>query len=224
VTDFGNEDVLNHAVQAFAATVSLKLKMLRHFIPKGKHLTNTDLTGAFVEELVRGIIRDWITPSLLLHGTCYDQKHQDSGEKPLQIDGIVYDPSKGPVTFRECDFVVVHPAFCGGVIEIKMSVASITDFENRLQEIYGRFFRHRTTTSVMGVLVSHKDPVQASIVAKEDGSEVCKYYDYNVAQLCPIFVLFKETDDGDFVPHFEAITGLVKAVYNNLSVSMSYIG
>jgi hypothetical protein len=76
----------------------------------------------------------------------------------------------------------------------------------------------------MGVLVSHKDPVQASIVAKEDGSEVCKYYDYNVAQLCPIFVLFKETDDGDFVPHFEAITGLVKAVYNNLSVSMSYIG
>ena len=50
----------------------------------------------------------------------------------MQIDGIVYDPTKGPLILSEGDFALVHPAFCSGVVEIKTTIASIKAFEERL--------------------------------------------------------------------------------------------
>ncbi len=221
--DFGDENVISSAVDAFSETIALKLKQLRRFIPKERARTNTDLTGAFVEELVRGFIRGWIGHRLLLHGTFHFQKHVDSGEKPLQIDGIVYDPTRGPPILREGDFVIVHPAFCGGVIEIKMSVSSIDDFEGRLQTVHAKYLTHRTKPSVMGVLISHRDPEGVSQIPVK-GDKTMPLYHHAWANICPIFILFKETEDGEFEPHTPAIEGLIRAIQNNLVVTTNYIG
>jgi hypothetical protein len=224
VPDFGDENVLRDAVDAFAETVAVKLKQLRRFIPRKKELTNTNLTGAFIEELVRGFIRGWIGHKSLLHGTFYCQRQVDSREKPLQIDGIVYDSARGPTILREGDFVIVHPAFCGGVIEIKMTVDNIWQFEERLQTIHARYLSHRTRPSVMGVVIADADPEEVSHVNR--GAETWPLYHYACANICPIFVLFKEeeTKDGDFHPHYPAIEGLLTAIYRNLGVSTNYLG
>jgi hypothetical protein len=117
----------------------------------------------------------------------------------------------------------VHPAFCGGLIEIKMSVSSIKDFEERLQTIYGRYLNHRTKPSVMGVLISHGDPEGASQIPVK-GDSTMPLYNHAWANICPIFILFKETEDGDFEPHTPAIEGLIRAIHNNLAVTTNYIG
>jgi hypothetical protein len=222
--DFGDENVLRDAVEAFAETVAVKLRQLRRYIPKEKALTNTNLTGAFIEELVRGFIRSWIGHKSLLHGTFYYKRHVDSGEKPLQIDGIVYDPTRGPAVLREGDFVVVHPAFCGGVIEVKMTVSDVWEFEERLQDIYARYLSHRTKPSVMGVVIADADPERVSQVSVKNGGETWPLYHHAWANICPIFVLFKESRDGEFEPHFPAIEGLIKATHYNLGITTNYLG
>lgn len=221
--EFGSENVLRYAVESFSETIALKLRQLRRYVPKEKARTNPALTGAFIEELVRGFIRAWIGHRLLLHGTFYFERCVDAGDKPLQIDGIVYDPDRGPVTLREGDFVVVHPAFCAGVVEVKMSVANPNDFENRLLDVHRRYLSHRTKPSVMGVVVAHEDPEKASEVPLELGSTI-QYYHHYCANLCPIFVLFKETEDGDFEPHTPAIEGLIRSLHNNLVITTNYLG
>jgi hypothetical protein len=150
---FGQENVIKHAIEAFAETVALKVKQLRRYVPKQKALTNQDLTGAYIEELVRGFIRGWIGHQFLLHGTFYYQKHIDSGDKPLQIDGIVYDPTRGPTILREGDFVVIHPAFCSGVIEIKTTIPSVQDFLERLWEVHSKYLSHLPTPELLSNVV-----------------------------------------------------------------------
>src|SRR5262245_24260659 len=83
-------DSLRAAKEAFCRTVSLKMQLFYSVVPKG---TNATLTGAFVEELIRGFIRDWISPCLLMHGTLYPHDLEPSlPVTPRQIDGIVFDP------------------------------------------------------------------------------------------------------------------------------------
>ena len=91
--DFGGENVLRYAVESFSETIAPKLRQLRRYVPKDKAQTNPALTGAFIEELVRGFIRSWIRHRLLLHGTFHFERSVEAGDKPLQIDGIVYDPT-----------------------------------------------------------------------------------------------------------------------------------
>jgi hypothetical protein len=221
--DFHQENVLRFAVESFAETIALKLKQLRRYVPKEKALTNTDLTGAYIEELVRGFIRTWIGHQQLLHGTLYFQNHVESGGKPFQIDGIVYDPTKGPVTLQEGNFAILHPAFCSGVIEIKMTVSSTSDFEQRLQTIHSKYLDHMTTTHVMGVVIADRDPVRASKYFFPNGREI-ELYDYNTVPLCPIFVLFKETTDCEYEPFITAIDCMIRGIFNNLFTTTNYLG
>jgi hypothetical protein len=219
---FGDENVLKYAIEAFAETIALKVRQLRRFVPKEKASTNSDLTGAYIEELVRGFIRRWIRHQHLLHGTFYDAKLNASGEKPFQIDGIVHDPSRGPVTLREGEFVVVHPAFCSAVIEVKMTVRSMDEFEKRLQAIYKRHLPHLTSPHIMGVVIAAEDPKRASECTLFGGS--LPYHNYSTVPLCPIFVLFRETEECDYDPYYPAIDGLIRAIYNNTTISNNYIG
>ncbi len=236
MAEVGNENVLKHVVESFAETIALKVRQLRRHIPKEKAKTNTDLTGAFIEELVRGFLRGWIGHKQMLHGTFYFQEHIDSGEKPLQIDGIVYDPTRGPPTLREGDFIVVHPAFCSGVIEIKMTVSSTHDFEKKLWRIHSKCNRHFGANYVMGVIVADANPTKASLCPKTDGTFI-EYHDFSTilprreldvgtldkdllesyrtytVPLCPIFVLFKETSDGEYEPFYPAIESMIRAIY-----------
>jgi hypothetical protein len=220
--DFGQENVIQHAVEAFAETVSLKVKQLRRYIPKQRALTNQDLTGAYIEELVRGFVRGWIGQQELLHGTFYYQKHIDSGQKPLQIDGIVYDPTRGPAILREGDFVIVHPAFCSGVVEIKMTIPSVQNFLERLWEVHAKYLSHLPSTHVMGVVIADQDPVKASEIKTKDGRTLQAYNHFTIP-LCPIFILFKETPDGEYEPHYPAIEGMIRAMHSNLVVTTNHM-
>lgn len=204
--DFGNENVLKYPATVFAETIILKVKQLRDYVPKKRKRTNTDLTGKYIEELVRGFIHDWIGHKELLTGTFYFQKFIDSKLKPPQIDGIVYDPLKGPVTIREGNFVIVHPAFCVGIIEIKMT-CNIKNLEKRLQSHSNKYLCHLGKPHVMGVVIADKDPEKNSL------------HDYNNFYLCPIFILFKEKEDGEYEPYVPAIEAMIKAIYHNFRIT-----
>lgn len=218
-----NDHLLKHAVETFAQTVALKVEQLRRFVPKEKNLTNTDLTGQYIEELVRGFIRHWIRHQHLLHGTLYSGAVNSTNDRSLQLDGIIYDPNSGPLILQEGDFVIVHPAFCSAVIEIKMTLPNgMNTFETRLQDIWSRYFHDVPSYHVMGVVIADKDPEVASQRTLSDG-KLDHYYKYYAGGLCPIFVLFKETEDGQYEPFHPAIDAMIRAIYRNTKIHTNYI-
>lgn len=223
MVDFSNESVLEYTIQAFSESIALKIKQLRRYVPKKKSKTNPALTGAYIEELVRGFIRDYIGSKQLLHGTYYSKQHVESNKKPMQIDGIVYEPKRGPLIIQEGDFAVLHPAFSAGVIEIKMTISNIKKFEGRLQSIHSRYLQHLPKTQVMGVVIADKNPEKTSYLELPSWTPNC-YHNYHLSNLCPIFILFKETKSGDYEPHKPAIDCMIRAIFNNLVVTTNYIG
>lgn len=219
------DEMLKYAVETFAQTVRLKVSQFRRFVPKNRTITNTDLTGRYIEELVRGFIRNWIRHQHLLHGTFFADAREDVREKPLQVDGIVYDPNSGPVTLREGDFVIVHPAFCSGVIEVKMTFANqnMDKLERRLRKVHSRYFSRTPCYHVMGVVIADKDPETVSRRKLPTGKSDY-YYNYCSGGLCPIFVLFEETADGEYEPFYPAIEAMIRAIYRNTKIHTDYFG
>jgi len=215
--EYDDEDVLKHAREAFAETVRLKVQQLYRYIPKG---TNTALTGHYVEELVRGFVQKWLGHKRLVSGAFYSSEAEKAGTAPLQIDGIVYDPHKGPLILEEGGFVVVHPAFCTNVIEIKTSIENVNEFEERLLKVYGTYMHHLTTPHVMGIVIYDAEAVGAS--RKAPRSEEKPAYTYFLAGWCPIFILFT-LKDGEYIPHDEAIDAMIRCIYSNQYSSRNYI-
>lgn len=236
-------EVLNDAAQAFADTIALKVQQLRKYIPKANAATNTAVTGAYIEELVRGFVRGWIGHRELLHGTLYSPPHAQRGEKSPQLDGIVYDPKLGPPIIREGDFAILHPLLCDGIIEIKTTCKSIKRLERRLWDIHWRYqspLGRIGTSKVMGIVISDPDPEKVS-VCRRRGKAPLNFYDFESqalrrellvgkrdprtaaafdsfdTTLCPIFVLFKE-DNGELTPHDAAIRAMIRAIYKLICV------
>jgi hypothetical protein len=207
--EYLEEDVLTHAREAFSQTVALKVQQLYRYVPRG---SNPTLTGQFVEELVRGFVQKWLGHRRLLSGMFYSTEFAKSGRTPLQIDGIVYDPHSGPVILEEGGFVVVHPAFCTNVIEIKTSIASLNDFQERLQRTYHTYMHHTTTPHVMGIVISDADPETKSLRTPH-GRDYPAYH-YQLAGWCPIFILFAESA-GEYRPHVPAIDAMIRCIYAN---------
>lgn len=205
--DYRNEDVIKHAKQAFTETVLLKVNQLYQYVEKG---VNPDLTGAYIEELVREFIQRWIGTRLLLQGTFYSQQSKRSCEAPMQIDGIIYDPTKGPSVLRQGNFIVVHPVFCAGVIEIKTSISgSLNTLENRLKQIHGRYMHHSRKANVMAVVILDPDPESTSTI---QSGPVSKAWEFSNVGWCPIFVLFKRRDDtGEHEPFEQGIDAMIRA-------------
>ncbi len=200
---------IEEAKRTFAETVILKVSQLRRYVGRGR---NPALTGAFTEELVRGFIQEWIGQWQLLTGALHDGPDVESPEAPFQIDGIIFSPRRGPATIKEGNFVVVHPAFCPGVIEIKTSLnRTMQDFEDRLKGIHARHFNDRSAPCVMGVVITDRDPEKRSQLRDLDGNEF-PIYERQRGAWCPIFTLFKETGAGyeEFHP---AIDQMVKHVF-----------
>ncbi len=208
-TDYRDENVLQHAREAFQETVALKIQHLRRYIAKGK---NPALTGDYIEEIVRSFVRKWIGSLRLCQGTFYSHEFQKSGKAPLQIDGIVWNPKAGPAILEENDFIVVHPVYCTSVIEIKTSIGPIADFQRRLQEIYHTYMHWGTTTQVMGIVIADADPEGKSTI----DTKKCKVpaFHYHLAGWCPIFILFKEADN-EYTPYEPAIDAMIRAIHTN---------
>lgn len=232
MVDFPNENVLNDAVMSFIECVDLKVKQFRRYVPKKKTLTNPVLTGTYIEEVVRGFVCDWIGHQQLVTGTFYSKK--EAGQKPLQLDGIVYDPTKGPTILRERTFAVVHPAFCSGVIEIKMTYKYIKKkeatedypglmkLEQRLENIHERYLSHLPSCHVMAIVIADDAPdlVCVSPYRDVEGRPVA-YHAFDTVPLRPIFVLFSH-DNGEFQPQRDAIENMIRAIYH-LRVCTTYI-
>ena len=135
----------------------------------------------------------------------------------MQIDGIVYDPEKGPITLLEGDFAIVDPRFSSNVIEIKKSLSgtSVTKFHERLECIHTSYMFHVHHAHVMGIVIADNDPEQHSWIANEHlHGEGVSTFNYSFGGLCPIFILFKETN-GEFEPFYPAIDALIRAIYQN---------
>ena len=215
-------DTLKAVREAFWETIDLKLRQLYRVVPKG---SNPALTGGFVEELVRAFLREWVSPCLLLHGTLYPHDTNASlppeSRGPKQIDGIVYDPRQGPAILREGSFLVSHPAFCRGVLEIRTSQENILDFERRLQLLYEQYLaksqpfgsspylRHQ---HVMGVVIHDTDPETRSWPAWLHGE--APIHHYALVGHCPIFILLKK-DGEDYFPFEPGIDALIKAIFHS---------
>jgi hypothetical protein len=211
------ENVLAAAVQAFYETVKLKLQQFRRVVPKG---SNPALTGAFVEELVRGFVGTWISPSLLMHGTLYPHdtyKSLPPGPSPppeecfpKQIDGIVYDPRLGPAIIREGNFLVTHPAFCRGIIEIKTSEADLKGFANRLKVLHWQYLvgcSYAGPQSVMGIVIQDSNPERHGCPPLFDSAY-------------PIFLLFKELE-GEYEPNCPMIEIMIRTIFRNAQFPIS---
>lgn len=203
-----DKDVLTAAIDAFCQTVALKLRQLREVVPKG---TNAKLTGDFVEEVVRGFIKQWITPCELLHGTLHPHhpvpELQNTEDGPKELDGIIYDPRIGPTVIREGQFIVVHPAFCRGVIEVKTSEGNLAAFQQRLRAVYVQYMRHYEArpSQVMGIVLQDPDPEGHSHPDHLQGHPLflCR------ASWHPVFILF----NNDYEPYKPAVDGLIRAIY-----------
>lgn len=214
--NYRQEDVLKHVKEAFAETIALKVKQLRRYIPKEKARTNTELTGNYIEELVRGFIQRWIGEQRLVTGAFYSKASETSTERPLQIDGIVHDPRRGPAVISEGNFEIVHPAFCSGVVEIRIATA-LKEFEQRLQYISGRYMHHVTAGRVMGVVIASPNPEKDS-QQPWTGSKTPLLYDYRQVGWCPIFILFKDVD-GEYEPHYPAIHAMIVAMHQLMATA-----
>lgn len=212
-----NDGFLKAVIQAFSETVRIKMEQLYRVVPKN---TNSDLTGAFVEEMVRGFIRDWVSPCQLLQGTLHphhsNSQLSEEKSRPKQIDGLVFDPRRGPAIIREGNFLVAHPLFCRGVIEIKTSCNNLTGFEERLQSLYCQyfepfypsFFSGVVENEIMGVVIQDSNPEKTSNPAHLQHP----LYKYDGGSHCPIFILFK-VSDGIYEPYVPAIEAMIRAVF-----------
>lgn len=214
-----NADVLKAVKRAFSETISLKLQQFYNVVPKG---SNSDLTGKFVEEMVRGFVQQWIAPCQLVHGTLHphdaamDSALRELG--PRQIDGIVYDPRLGPAILREGSFLVAHPAFCRGIIEIKASTTNIKRLWEDLQLHYHKYLAPAwkdasvflCANHVMGIVIQDPDPKGRS---SPEWMRTTPLYCYYLADHCPIFILFKE-QDGVYEPYEPGIDAMIKGIFH----------
>ncbi len=219
-----NEDFLAAAKDAFCETIALKLQQLRRIVPKA---TNSEITGDFVESVVRGFVGDWISPCQLLSGTLYphdsmplESFHEEfrvNAHSPKQIDGIVFDPRLGPPVIKEDGFVVTHPAFCRGIIEIKTSEKSLMSLEKRLQSLYYQYMCKfdAVTPQVMGIVIqdpepeTHSHPEWMTRSLPEGEKKGWPIFSYNLVPHCPIFVLF----NNDYEPFMPAVDAMIRAVF-----------
>lgn len=208
---------LNAAKEAFCETIRLKLEQFYRVVPMG---VNNELTGDYVEEVVRSFIEDWISPCKLMKGTLYPHSTnvglRVEDQNPKQIDGIVFDPRLGPYIIREGSFAICHPYFCRGIIEVKTSVASLRDLENRLQELYYQYMyaSDGTMPQVMGIVIRDSNPTEHSrpdwMIGTTGGSSTqYSLFNTNQANHCPIFVLF----DDDYNPYDAAIDAMIRAIF-----------
>ncbi|HWG45664.1 MAG TPA: hypothetical protein VN688_23080 [Gemmataceae bacterium] len=215
-------DVLKSFRTAFAGSISLKVRQLYEVVPKA---SNSELTGDFVEELVRGFIRDWIRPCLLMRGTLYPHDTTtpiaSTNHIRKQIDGIVYDPRLGPAILREGSFLVTHSAFCRGIVEIKTSEGDLKTFAKRLQVLYAQYLMpgllHGRSpfldpNYVMGIVIHDPDPKKHSTPDWLPSST--PLYHYQAVGHCPIFILFKKVGD-EYEPFEPGIDAMIKAIFRS---------
>lgn len=211
-----NNEALDYALETFAQTIRLKLQQFHAVVGKG---TNNDLSGKFIEELVRGFIRGWISPCRILSGTLHPFNFNPEFEADPwapQIDGIIFDPRQGLPMITEGDFLVAHPAVCPGVIEIKKSENDLQSFEARLTKIHKRFFCRSTMAMktpcwIMGIVIHDPDPEAHSCPKWQERP----LYDGECNMHCPIFILFKEVQSGvEYDPYEPGIKAMIQSIFN----------
>src|SRR5262249_36203707 len=155
----------------------------------------------------------WIRPSLLMQGTFFSSDTHPpiplEASGPKQIDGLIYDPRLGPPVIREGGFLVVHPMFCRGVIEIKTSCSDLRAFEDRLLSIYDQYLSQCpqfSARSAMGIVIHDPDPKTHS--SWHDGYSL---FDSSPAR-SPVFLLFRN-EEGDYEPYEPAIDAMIRTIF-----------
>jgi len=154
-----------------------------------------------------------------LHPHDANTELSSSNCNPKQIDGIVHDPRLGPAIIREGAFLVAHPAFCRGIIEIRTSEGDLKAFEVRLKTLYNQYFKpellrrpspYLNPNHVMGIVIHDADPKKHS---SPDWLPTPIQH-YALAGHCPIFILFRRRGD-DHEPFEPGIDAMIKAMFRS---------
>jgi hypothetical protein len=116
--------------------------------------------------------------------------------------------------------VVVHPAFCRGLLEIKTSMDDLKGFEQRLRGLFDQYLASgppRGTRPfvpaclVMGIVIHDPDPAAHSAPDWLDSTPI---HHYRLVGHCPIFILFKKVGE-DYEPYEPGIEAMIKAIFRS---------
>jgi hypothetical protein len=179
---------MNYPIEFFSNELSTKLENFHKFFRDQEKKINSQLSGAFIEAFIRNFIHEHIGIKRIAHGTIYTQtsntlsKFLEFDETPnedyhLQIDGILYDPTKCAPAISISDFVIINALHCEGVVEVKMSCTDDEAFFKRLYSIHSKCGSKLQRHKVFGVVIKTK--------ANEDTllSLQKKYHDFSIHYL-----------------------------------------
>lgn len=178
------------SVTMFYEQLRLKMEQYKSGLP-GNH--NSDVIGAYTEEVLKSFITKWVTPCSLYTGALY--KTLSTAKTPLQIDVIIHDPRQRPVVLQEGAFAVIHPAFVPGILEIKRTVKSRPGLSDDLEKIFQTHFR-TNRFRVCGVVVIDRNPSAFNNSSEDLG-------------ICPTFCLMNRKLE----LHRPGVEGLMHCIY-----------
>ena len=94
------QEARSTAARTFAALVAAKVQVFRELC-SGRE--NTEVTGEFIEQLLREYIDSWLSPMGIYPGSLWCS----SASKMMQIDGLIWQPSFGPPLLKQDNLLLV---------------------------------------------------------------------------------------------------------------------
>ena len=204
--DSAGKEALKTAARTFAALVKANLKVFRGLC-SGRE--NTEVTGDFIEELLREYINSWLSPMGIYPGSLC----RPNSDKMMQIDGLIWQPSFGPPLLKQSNFLLLHPIVARAVVEIKTSVKSIKKLHDRLVEIWTAFLSdtRQERRDALGIILWHDSPETAAEPKWHRVDGHLTELHTRALDAHPIFILFRRTGDYEYEPFMPAIEAMLFA-------------
>jgi|GEM_PF-5272707 len=204
------QEALRNAAETFASLVTAKVKVFRELCAEKE---NTEVTGDFVEEMLRGYINSWLAPMGIYPGSLVSPRHK---RKLKQIDGLIWQPSFGPPVLREGNTLLLHPNTVRAIVELKTSVESVRHLHDRLSDLWEELKpTEHSARDAMGIILFHNgNPETASNPhwRTVDGNREPLHT--RAVNAHPIYILFERRGQFDYEPYFPAIMELIFRLNN----------
>jgi len=119
-------------------------------------VTNSNVTGAYAEAWIRGLITSMSPHFRVSTGAIIRpmDKKEDLRSIP-QLDAIIWDPSELPAIFEQGDFALVPFNSARAIIETKRTCSDVSKLQDQLKRQQKRLIR-AIRCNVLGIVVSHE--------------------------------------------------------------------
>jgi hypothetical protein len=130
-------------------------------------VTNTAVTGAYAEAWIRSLVVSMLPQFRVSTGAIIRPMDKIRNRRSIpQCDVIIWDPSELPALFEQGDFALVPFHSARAVIEIKRTCSGLHKLQGQLRR-QQRCLKHEIRSNVLGVVVSHADPLFTGEVASD---------------------------------------------------------